>query len=164
MNHDHLFLTQPVNEYRATHPLNLSSPLAIFFSLSHYICTGPYSSLPLFSATSSGACFPALFFILGGFYVFFNILSVLAVLQYSLCSSPFSRSPPLCRGSAAQFLQELLTPVSEPGHHLLLFICLVPLSNQSVLFLFCFLSQDHVCCRCFRCCLLQMILASTLPL
>lgn len=99
------FFTQPVNEYRATYPLNLFfSSLAIFFPLPHFIRGGLYSSFPPFFfcniICSLFLCSSFLYF-LRGFHVFFNILSVLAVLQYSLCSP--HASPPLCWG-LAQFL------------------------------------------------------------
>lgn len=107
MNHHHpfFFFTQPVNEYRATYPLNLFfSSLAIFFPLPHFIRGGLYSSFPPFFfcniICSLFLCSSFLYF-LRGFHVFFNILSVLAVLQYSLCSP--HASPPPCWG-LAQFL------------------------------------------------------------
>ena len=58
------FLTQPVNECRAAHPLNLSSPLAVFLSLPRFIHGGP----PLFISSSllcniiCSLFFPTLFF------------------------------------------------------------------------------------------------------
>lgn len=94
MNHGHLSL--PVNEYRATHPLNLSSPLAIFFSSSPLfpIRRGLYSSPPLLSAASSGV-FPALFF----FLIFRGFFYVLSYSLSSRCPPVFSLflAPPLCR-------------------------------------------------------------------
>lgn len=84
-------------------------------------------------------------FILGGFSVIFNILSVLAVLQYSLYPSS------LCWGFG------MTSPRACPPCH-----PSCPSVHQSG---WCFgWSQDHVCRRLFRYCLLQMIVASALPL
>ena len=125
MNHGHLFSPSPVNEYRASHPLNLSS------SLPHFIRWGPYSSLLPFLCNIKCSLFPPLFLSFffskssRDFSTFFNILSVLVVLQYYLCSSPPPRLQPL----------ELLAvaPISRP-----LFV------HQSFLPVFFFLSHDLV--------------------
>lgn len=152
------FLTQPVNEYRATHPLNLFSPLAIFFSLPHFTRGGPLFISPSLLCSIICSLFFLLFFLSLGDFVYSLIFSQF-LLSSSILSVPLSSPPRFGTISprAPDRWPLLRARPPPPPFHLSR-----PSVRQSVL-LFSFLSQDHVCRCCFRCCLLQMILAGTLP-
>lgn len=120
-----------------------------------------YSSFPLFTATSSVACFSCSFFLSSGDFICSLIFSLFllssSILSHLLLSielrNNFFKSfwpldPSPCPATTPFFFPPHLPRFSV---------------RQSILYFFSPLPQCDVCCHCLRCCLLQMIQASTLP-
>jgi len=135
------FLTQPVNEHGATHPLNLSSPLTISLpSLFH-----PWRPLFISSSLLCNIICNLFFCSFFSFFFFFlsskDFICSLIFSQFSLSSSILCSSPLLSQGSA-RFLLELLvialspSPATTSSFSSLLSLC--PSVRPSCFFFFCF--------------------------
>lgn len=152
MNHHHpFFFFYPTSQWIRGH-LSLKSFLLLTCHLLSPSSLYPWGPLFIFSSLFFCSIMCSLFlcssflYFLRWFHVFFNILSVLAVLQYSLCS-PHASPPPPCWGGGRGTISLRAPdrcPLSEPGHHLSLFISLVSPSIILRPFFFFLSSHDHV--------------------